>query len=105
MLFSRTGYTGEEGFEIYVSKEKSLSLWNQFLSEGQSLDVFPAGLGARDTLRLEMGYLLSGQDFDESKSPLQAGLAWLLKSQKDYIGQSAIKNRQRRGATQNLRLL
>lgn len=89
-LFSRTGYTGEEGFEIYIPWAQSLSIWNQFLKEGEAFSIAPVGLGARDTLRLEKAYLLSGQDFDESKSPLQAGLSWLMKSQEDYIGKSAI---------------
>ena len=90
ILFSRTGYTGEEGFEIYVPQSQSLAVWNKFLEEGQKLSVGPIGLGARDTLRLEMGYLLSGQDFDENKSPLQAGLSWLIKSKGDYIGREAL---------------
>lgn len=103
MIFSRTGYTGEEGFEIYVLKEKSLPLWNKFLSEGSNFDIFPAGLGARDTLRLEMAYLLSGQDFDESKSPLQAGLNRLLRSKKDYIGKTAIQKQAHEGGYSKLK--
>lgn len=89
-LFSRTGYTGEEGFEIYIPWSQSLKYWNQFLNEGRSFSIGPVGLGARDTLRLEMAYLLSGQDFDETKSPLQAGLSWLIKSQENYIGKTAL---------------
>ena len=89
-LFSRTGYTGEEGFEIYIPSTQAQSIWGQLLKEGQGLAISPIGLGARDTLRLEMAYLLSGQDFDETKSPLQAGLSWLLKSEEDYIGRPAL---------------
>ena len=89
-LLARTGYTGEEGFEIYIPQEQGLAIWEKMIEEGKELSISPIGLGARDTLRLEMAYLLSGQDFDESKSPLQAGLAWLLKNSEDYIGKSAI---------------
>ena len=96
-LFSRTGYTGEEGFEIYIPWNKSPMIWNQFLKEGRALSIPPIGLGARDTLRLEMAYLLSGQDFDETKSPLQAGLSWLIKSKEDYIGRQAILRQKTEG--------
>jgi len=89
-IFSRTGYTGEKGFEIYVPSKDVVALWNQFLKEGESFSISPVGLAARDTLRLEMAYLLSGQDFDETKSPLQAGLSWLLKNDENYIGKEAI---------------
>ena len=96
-LISRTGYTGEEGVEVYIPIEKASSFWNQFLKEGQVFSISPIGLGARDTLRLEMAYLLSGQDFDETKSPLQAGLSWLLKNQGDYIGKSALLKQKAKG--------
>ena len=96
-LFSRTGYTGEEGFEIYTPWDHSPSLWDRFLKEGKALSISPIGLGARDTLRLEMAYLLSGQDFDETTSPLQAGLSWLVKSEEDYIGKTAILKQKREG--------
>ena len=89
-LLARTGYTGEEGFEFYIPQEQGLAIWEKMLKEGKELSVHPIGLGARDTLRLEMAYLLSGQDFDESKSPLQAGLSWLLKNPENYIGKSAL---------------
>ena len=89
-LLARTGYTGEEGFEIYIPQERALPLWEKMKKEGKELSIQPIGLGARDTLRLEMAYLLSGQDFDESKSPLQAGLAWLLKNPENYIGKTAL---------------
>ena len=89
-LLARTGYTGEEGFEFYIPQERGMAIWEKMLKEGKELSIQPIGLGARDTLRLEMAYLLSGQDFDESKSPLQAGLDWLLKNQENYIGKSAI---------------
>ncbi len=96
-LFSRTGYTGEEGFEIYIPWNKSLMYWDKFLQEGKEFSIGPVGLGARDTLRLEMGYLLSGQDFDETKSPLQAGLSWLIKNKEDYIGKQALLKQKMEG--------
>ena len=96
-LFSRTGYTGEEGFEIYTLWDHSPLLWDQFLKKGQALSIGPIGLGARDTLRLEMAYLLSGQDFNETTSPLQAGLSWLIKSEEDYVGKKAILKQKREG--------
>ena len=96
-LLARTGYTGEEGFEIYIPQERGRTLWEKMIQEGKELSINPVGLGARDTLRLEMAYLLSGQDFDESKSPLQAGLGWLLKSSENYIGKEAILEQKAKG--------
>ncbi|ACV68843.1 glycine cleavage system aminomethyltransferase GcvT [Desulfohalobium retbaense] len=80
---SRTGYTGELGYEIYLPREQAVSLWEQFL-DGE--DVKPAGLGARDTLRLEAGLLLYGQDLDREHTPAEAGYAGMLTSQAPYIG-------------------
>ena len=97
-ILARTGYTGEEGFEIYIPQERGLALWEKFIQEGKEFSMSPIGLGARDTLRLEMAYLLSGQDFDESKSPLQAGLDWLLKNPENYIGKSAILKQKEQGS-------
>ena len=102
-VYSQTGYTGEQGFEIYIPWEKSLPIWNRFLEEGGAFSIGPVGLGARDTLRLEMAYLLAGQDFDETKSPLQAGLAWLLKSKKDYIGRQALLKQKAQGGYPRLK--
>lgn len=102
-LFSRTGYTGEEGFEIYIPWNQSLSIWEKLLEEGKKFSIEAIGLGARDTLRLEMGYLLSGQDFDETKSPLQAGLSWLIKSKADYIGRQALLKQKEEGLPSQLR--
>ena len=101
-LLARTGYTGEEGFEIYIPWERGLTLWEKMIKEGRELSITPIGLGARDTLRLEIAYLLSGQDFDESKSPLQAGLDWLIKNSEDYIGKSAILRQKEKGDYQKL---
>ena len=82
-MFVRAGYTGEKGLEIYSPVSKAVETWEMLLSAG---NVTPAGLGARDTLRLEMGYLLSGQDFDEARSLDAAGLSWLKKNPENYIG-------------------
>ncbi|MCZ0933377.1 MAG: glycine cleavage system aminomethyltransferase GcvT [Oligoflexia bacterium] len=101
-LLARTGYTGEEGFEIYIPNEKGLALWEKMIYIGKEFAISPIGLGARDTLRLEMAYLLSGQDFDENKSPLQAGLDWLIKNSEDYIGKKAILKQKEQGAYSKL---
>ncbi|MEZ5619516.1 MAG: glycine cleavage system aminomethyltransferase GcvT [Rhodocyclaceae bacterium] len=91
-LIARTGYTGEDGFELMVPAERAEATWNALLAAG----VKPAGLGARDTLRLEAGMALYGQDMDEQTSPLEAGLAWTvdLAAPRDFIGKSALAGRQ-----------
>lgn len=83
LIISRTGYTGELGYELYLREEKALPLWEKLLSNPA---VKPAGLGARDTLRLEMGMALYGQDLDENHTPAEAGMGFFLKSQADYVG-------------------
>ena len=86
MLFSRTGYTGEDGLEIYIPWKEVPPVWEYLLKEGKKFSVCPVGLGARDTLRLEMKYLLSGQDFNENRTLEAAGLGWLKKNPDNYIG-------------------
>jgi aminomethyltransferase len=88
MFVARTGYTGEDGFEIMVPVAHALAFWNKLVAAG----VTPAGLGARDTLRLEAGMALYGQDMDESVSPLEAGLAWTVAFDegRDFIGRGAL---------------
>lgn len=93
-LFSNTGYTGEQGFEIYIPCNQLCFVWKKCLQLGQEFSIKPTGLGARDTLRLEMGYLLSGQDFDQSRNPLQADLTWLLKNPKNYVGKVSLLKQQ-----------
>lgn len=83
MLISRTGYTGELGYELYIRQEKALQLWEKITADPR---VKPAGLGARDTLRLEMGMALYGQDLDDQHTPAEAGMGFFLKSTTDYIG-------------------
>jgi aminomethyltransferase len=96
VMVARTGYTGEDGFEIGVPAAQAEALWNALIAAG----VKPAGLGARDTLRLEAGMNLYGQDMDDSVSPLDAGLAWTvdLVSERDFIGKAAL---QQKGQQQN----
>jgi aminomethyltransferase len=86
---SRTGYTGELGYELYVPSSQALSLWEALAADER---VLPVGLGARDTLRLECGYPLYGQDLDEEHTPLEAGYGFLLKKESDFVGKSGLKN-------------
>jgi aminomethyltransferase len=100
-LIARTGYTGEDGFELMIPAKRAEATWNALLAAG----VKPAGLGARDTLRLEAGMALYGQDMDEQTSPLEAGLAWTvdLAASRDFIGKSVLAGR--RAERQSLGLL
>jgi aminomethyltransferase len=93
MIVSRTGYTGELGFELYFAadREKAEKVWNAIFDAGREFNIKPVGLGARDTLRLEMGYCLYGNDIDRSTNPLEAGLGWITKFNKgEFIGRSAL---------------
>ncbi|MEA3476076.1 MAG: glycine cleavage system aminomethyltransferase GcvT [Candidatus Cloacimonadota bacterium] len=92
VILSRTGYTGEDGFEIYFTDlDKAESMWNKVESAGEEFDIEPIGLGARDTLRLEMKYPLYGNDIDEKTNPLEAGLRWIVKFDKDdFIGKEPL---------------
>jgi len=92
-IISRTGYTGEIGFEIFFTVEGNNyeKLWNAIFDAGKEFGIMPIGLGARDTLRLEMGYCLYGNDIDETTNPIEAGLGWITKIDKgDFIGRDAI---------------
>jgi glycine cleavage system T protein (aminomethyltransferase) len=90
-LVSRTGYTGEDGFEIYVRPSRALDLWDRVFEAGASDGIRAIGLGARDTLRLEMGYCLYGNDIDETTNPLEAGIGWTVRlDKKDFIGREAL---------------
>ncbi|PIE53507.1 glycine cleavage system protein T [Candidatus Fermentibacteria bacterium] len=92
-LIARTGYTGEDGFEIYVGNADAEKVWDAVMEAGKPFDIVPAGLGARDTLRLEVGYPLYGNDIDHTTTPVEAKLAWVLKlkTDKDFIGREAIE--------------
>jgi aminomethyltransferase len=100
MIVSRTGYTGEDGFELYHDNEYSERLWNALMGTGR---VTPAGLGARDTLRLEMGMALYGNDIDDTVTPLEANLGWLVKLQKgDFVGRDALVRQKEQGIPKRL---
>jgi aminomethyltransferase len=102
-LVSRTGYTGEDGFEIYVRPSRALDLWDRVFQAGAPLGIRPIGLGARDTLRLEMGYCLYGNDIDETTHPLEAGLAWTVRMEKgDFVGRDAIARAREQGLSRRL---
>lgn len=93
MIISRTGYTGELGFELYLPSDKSTSekIWNTIMETGAEFGIEPTGLGARDTLRLEMGYCLYGNDIDDTTNTIEAGLGWITKVNKgEFIGREAI---------------
>ena len=95
VIISNTGYTGAGGFEIYVENKNALSMWNAIFKAGESVGIQPVGLGARDTLRTEMGYCLYGHDIDDTTSPIEAGLGWITSFNKDFIMKdfhSAIKS-------------
>src|SRR5690606_6049207 len=78
-VISRTGYTGEDGFELYIAADDAPHLWRRILDAGEPHGITPVGLGARDSLRLEIGYILYGNDLDENHTPLEAGLGWVVK--------------------------
>ncbi len=91
LLFSRTGYTGEDGFELYIAPEHAEKLWHAITKAGQKYDMKLIGLGARDSLRLEMKMALYGNDIDETTTPIEAGLGWIVDFEKgDFIGRSVL---------------
>ena len=93
-LISVTGYTGAGGFELYVENKYAIELWNKIINYGKEFKIQPIGLGARDTLRLEMGFCLHGNDIDENINPIEADLGWICKKKIDFIGKSTVeKNR------------
>lgn len=102
-ILSKTGYTGEDGFEIFVEPGKASELWQAIMDEGGPYGLKPAGLGARDTLRLEMKYTLYGNDIDATTSPLEAGLGWVVKIDKgDFTGRDALVNQKNEGIKRKL---
>ncbi len=95
---ARTGYTGELGYELNVAAERAAELWARLLDHGRAAGLKPAGLGARDLLRLEMGYLLYGNDINESTTPLEAGADWTVQFAKgDFVGKAALQAQQHQG--------
>lgn len=106
LIVSRTGYSGEDGFELYVPTAKTAELWTSLMEKGQKYSIEPIGLGARDTLRLEMGYLLYGQDMNEQVSALQAGLSWIIKFDKgNFVGKAALLKEKEAGVSKRVRAL
>jgi aminomethyltransferase len=102
-LISRSGYTGEDGFELYVPWGETERLWRALLEHGAADGVAPIGLGARDTLRLEMRYALYGNDIDQTTNPLEAGLGWVVKPAKDaFVGRDAIERVRAEGPRRRL---
>lgn len=91
MIVSRTGYTGEDGFELYMSPSQAEKIWDEVIKAGEAFSIKPCGLGARDSLRLEMKYLLYGNDMDEKTNAYESGLGWIVKLDKsDFIGREAL---------------
>lgn len=102
VIISNTGYTGAGGFEIYVHKAAAEKTWNAIFDAGKSENIKPIGLGARDTLRLEMGFCLYGNDIDDTTSPLEAGLGWITKFTKDFTNSSSLKAQKDSGVKRKL---
>jgi aminomethyltransferase len=102
VLISATGYTGAGGFELYVPNEHAAHVWRQIMDAGQPYGIKPIGLGARDTLRLEMGYCLYGNDIDDTTSPLEAGLGWITKFTKDFTNSDSLKAQKSAGVQRKL---
>jgi aminomethyltransferase len=103
VIISATGYTGAGGFELYVNNSKAAELWQALFTAGEKFGIQPIGLGARDTLRLEMGYCLYGNDLDDTTSPYEAGLGWITKLKKgDFVSSEFLKNQQAAGVNRKL---
>ncbi len=102
VVVSATGYTGSGGFEIYVKNKDVEAVWNKVFEAGKDWNIQPIGLAARDTLRLEMGYCLYGNDIDDTTSPIEAGLGWITKFTKDFVNAEALKQQKENGVTRKL---
>jgi aminomethyltransferase len=102
VIMSNTGYTGAGGFEIYVAKEHALKAWDAIFEAGKESNIKPIGLGARDTLRLEMGFCLYGNDIDDTTSPLEAGLGWITKFTKEFTNSANLKKQKEEGVKKKL---
>jgi aminomethyltransferase len=102
VIMSNTGYTGAGGFEIYVNKAQGEKVWNAIFEAGKNENIKPIGLGARDTLRLEMGFCLYGNDINDTTSPLEAGLGWITKFTKDFTNSVNLKKQKEAGVKKKL---
>lgn len=102
VIISATGYTGSGGFEIYCKNDQVEDIWNKVFEAGAAYGIKPIGLAARDTLRLEMGFCLYGNDIDDTTSPLEAGLGWITKFTKDFVNSDFLKKQKEEGVTRKL---
>ena len=102
IIISNTGYTGCGGFEIYCKNEIAEDLWNKIFDSGKKYNIKPIGLAARDTLRLEMGFCLYGNDIDETTSPIEAGLSWITKTNKNFTSSNIFKSQKQKGVQKKL---
>ena len=102
VLVSATGYTGSGGYEVYLRNESASIVWDALFESGKDFDIKPIGLGARDTLRLEMGFCLYGNDIDENSSPIEAGLGWITKFNKEFINSEELKKQKEEGVHEKL---
>jgi aminomethyltransferase len=102
VIISATGYTGSGGFEIYCRNEEVKQIWDRVLEAGAAYGIKPVGLAARDTLRLEMGYCLYGNDITEETSPIEAGLGWITKFDKDFVNREALEKEKSAGPSRRL---
>ncbi|RXF69172.1 glycine cleavage system aminomethyltransferase GcvT [Arcticibacter tournemirensis] len=102
VLISATGYTGAGGFEIYVDNAHAEHIWDAIFMAGTDAGIKPIGLGARDTLRLEMGFCLYGNDIDDTTSPLEAGLGWITKFTKDFVNSGKLAEQKKNGVERKL---
>lgn len=102
ILISNTGYTGSGGFEIYFDNEVADKMWDAIFKAGEEFGIKPIGLGARDTLRLEMGFCLYGNDIDDTTSPIEAGLGWVTKFNKDFIDKAYLQEQKEKGVARKL---
>ncbi|HEY0047374.1 MAG TPA: glycine cleavage system aminomethyltransferase GcvT [Flavobacterium sp.] len=102
VIISATGYTGSGGFEIYCKNSEVEQIWNKVFEAGEAFGIKPIGLAARDTLRLEMGFCLYGNDINDSTSPLEAGLGWITKFTKDFVNSENLKRQKEEGVKRKL---
>jgi aminomethyltransferase len=104
VIISATGYTGSGGFELYLNNKDAVAVWNKLLEVGKDQNILPIGLGARDTLRLEMGYCLYGNDISDETSPIEAGLGWITKTKKtaDFFSKNTFIKQRKEGVEKKL---
>ena len=102
VVVSATGYTGSGGFEIYFKNKDAEHIWKEVFKAGEKFGIKPIGLAARDTLRLEMGFCLYGNDINDTTSPIEAGLGWITKFSKDFVNSEALKKQKEEGVTKKL---